>query len=77
EYPGGNNGLSCNSKRENDDANNFVLLLQQLRVKLGRTIVISIAVSSSVTPYGLNLKAIENEVSYMTVMPYDFNGPWS
>ncbi|TPX60255.1 chitinase [Chytriomyces confervae] len=76
EYPGGNNGLSCNSQRPND-ADNFVLLLQQLRLKLGENRLISIAVSSSVTPYGLNLKAIEKEVSYMTVMTYDFNGPWS
>ncbi|KAI8840702.1 glycoside hydrolase, partial [Chytriomyces cf. hyalinus JEL632] len=62
EYPGGNNGLSCNSQRPSDDADNFVLLLQQLRAKLGRRRLISIAVSS---------------MSYMTVMTYDFNGPWS
>ncbi|KAJ3238124.1 hypothetical protein HDU81_008426 [Chytriomyces hyalinus] len=76
EYPGGSGGLWSNSKSAYD-AQNFVLLLKELRTKLGASRQISIAVGSSRTPYGAYLTQIAQQVSYMNVMSYDFNGPWT
>ncbi|KAJ3388531.1 Protein ERGIC-53, partial [Chytriomyces hyalinus] len=64
EYPGGNNGLSCNLQRLND-VDNFVLLLQQLRLKLGDDRLISIAVSTSVTPYGRTFISYDDPTSIL------------
>ncbi|KAJ3250262.1 hypothetical protein HDU77_006849 [Chytriomyces hyalinus] len=76
EYPGGTGGLWSNSKSPYD-AQNFVLLLKELRAKLGTSRLISIAVAARTSPYGTSLTQIAQLVSYMNVMSYDFNGPWS
>ncbi|KAJ3119948.1 hypothetical protein HK100_000101 [Physocladia obscura] len=80
EYPGGVGAVPCNAHGPQDAAN-FATLLAQLRVELGPTRTISIAVSGEVSHYAVGainyIPEYVKSASYIQIMSYDFYGSWS
>ncbi|KAG6851817.1 hypothetical protein C0991_005770 [Blastosporella zonata] len=74
-------GIGCNDMSANDTPN-FISFLQELRAKLGPDYMITLAVGAK--PYldvnGVpmtNVSAIADVVDHISIMAYDFNGPFS
>ncbi|KAL0580742.1 hypothetical protein V5O48_001300 [Marasmius crinis-equi] len=78
EYPGVQ-GIGCNTINEQQDTNNFLLFLQELRKdSVGSKLVLSAA--TSVRPYQITqqpLSAFSEVLDFIAIMNYDIWGPWS
>ncbi|KAG7097363.1 hypothetical protein E1B28_004713 [Marasmius oreades] len=77
EYPGAQ-GIGCNTVNQ-EDTNNFLLFLQELRQDpVGSKLILSAATSTR--PYEITqqpLSAFAEVLSYIAIMNYDVWGPWS
>ncbi|RKP05163.1 glycoside hydrolase [Thamnocephalis sphaerospora] len=80
EFPG-RAGMACNVVNKNQDANNLLILLRELRQRLGSSKSISMAVR--VQPFDgpngplSNVQAFAAQLDYIFIMAYDINGRWS
>ncbi|KAI9026191.1 glycosyl hydrolases family 18-domain-containing protein [Hyaloraphidium curvatum] len=75
EYPSG--GGQPGNTQSPDDARNFVLMVQEIRNRLGPNRLITIAASTDLGKYGNYLLPLANLLDWINIMSYDMAGPWS
>ncbi|KAL0059639.1 hypothetical protein AAF712_013604 [Marasmius tenuissimus] len=78
EYPGVQ-GIGCNTINEQEDTNNFLLFLQELRQDpVGSKLILSAATSTR--PYQISkqpLSGFSEVLDFIAIMNYDIWGSWS
>ncbi|KAG0088461.1 hypothetical protein BGZ92_006136 [Podila epicladia] len=84
EYPG-RLGSACNAFDEKNDANNFLILLQELRAafrELPRGDQLEISLATRIVPFDgpngqmTDVSEFAKVVNHINVMAYDINGSW-
>ncbi|KAF9395356.1 hypothetical protein CPC16_008589 [Podila verticillata] len=84
EYPG-RLGSTCNAFDEKNDANNFLILLQELRAafsEMPRGDQLEISLATRIVPFDgpngqlTDVSEFAKVVNHINVMAYDINGPW-
>lgn len=76
EYPGAP-GAVLNT-HDSSDPQNLILLLEEMREKLGKSISISICVGIGKPKYQLlDYKKLNDILDSYTIMAFDISGPWS
>ncbi|KAF9335997.1 hypothetical protein BG006_010052 [Podila minutissima] len=84
EYPG-RLGSACNTFDEKNDANNFLILLQELRAafhELPRGDQLEISLATRIVPFDgpngqmTDVSEFAKVVNHINVMAYDINGSW-
>ncbi|KAI9015394.1 glycoside hydrolase [Hyaloraphidium curvatum] len=75
EYPGG--GGQPGNTASQDDARNFVLMVRDIRDRIGQDALITAAVSADVSKLGNYAVPLANLFDWINVMTYDMAGGWS
>jgi chitinase len=75
EYPTGG-GQGGNTASPNDPQN-FVLMVQAIRARIGTGKLITIAASTDLGKLGNFLLPLANALDWINIMSYDYAGPWT